>query len=46
MSTAHMAENVNAWDFLLTGAEVAQLSSRPQDWCSLDPKWYECAPDA
>ena len=44
MSTAHMAENVNAFDFALTGSEVAQLSSRPQDWCTIDPKWYECAP--
>lgn len=44
MDPAHMADNIGAFDFALTGAEVAQLSSRPQDWCRDDSKWYECAP--
>lgn len=42
---AHMADNMGAYDLTLTDAEVALLSSRPQDWCSLDPGMYECAPD-
>ena len=43
MSVPHMTENLNAFDFALTGHEVSQLSSRPQDWCDVDPLWYECA---
>lgn len=44
MSPAHMLENLGAYDFNLTASEVTQLSSRPQDWCSIDPTFYECAP--
>lgn len=44
MSTAHMEENLRAFDVVLSGGEVAQLSSRPQDFCDVDPRWYECAP--
>jgi 2,5-diketo-D-gluconate reductase A len=45
MNASHMADNLGAYDLALTDAEVALLSSRPQDWCSLDSKMYECAPD-
>lgn len=41
----HMLDNLNAYNFTLSDAEVALLSSRPQDWCSVDSKMYECAPD-
>jgi hypothetical protein len=41
-----MMENLKAFDIELSGSEVNLLSSRPQDWCSLDSKWYECAPDS
>jgi 2,5-diketo-D-gluconate reductase A len=41
---AHMDDDLNAYNFALTPAEVAQLSARPQSWCSVD-QWYECAPD-
>ena len=44
MNTEHMAENIGAFDFVLSGADIAKLSSRPQDWCDIDGKWYECAP--
>lgn len=43
MSAAHMAQNLASFDFQLTGHEVSQLSSRPQDWCEFDAAWYECA---
>lgn len=43
-STAHMADNLGAYDLALTPAEVASLSGRPQDWCSVDPTMYTCAP--
>lgn len=46
MRPSHMAANVAAYGFSLTPAEVSLLSSRPQDWCSLDPTFYECAPGA
>lgn len=42
---SHMIDNLSAYNFTLTDAEVALLSSRPQVWCSIDPKFYECAPD-
>lgn len=41
----HMEMNLKAFDLVLTSQEINLLSSRPQDWCSLDPKFYECAPD-
>ena len=41
---AHMDDDLNAYNFDLTPVEVAQLSARPQSWCSVD-NWYECAPD-
>ena len=31
---------------VLTPAEISQLSSRPQDYCSIDPNWYECVQGA
>jgi hypothetical protein len=42
MSEAHMLENLAYFDITLTDAEMAALSSRPQDPCASDPKWYEC----
>jgi 2,5-diketo-D-gluconate reductase A len=44
-SAAHMDDDLKAYNFDLTPAEVALLSSRPQSWCSVD-SWYECAPDS
>eukprot|EP01065_Artemidia_motanka_P041872 TRINITY_DN5496_c0_g1_i1.p1 TRINITY_DN5496_c0_g1~~TRINITY_DN5496_c0_g1_i1.p1 ORF type:complete len:391 (+),score=102.95 TRINITY_DN5496_c0_g1_i1:53-1174(+) len=43
---SHMAENLAAVGFELPLADAAVLDSLPQNWCSTDPKWYECAPDA
>lgn len=45
MSTAHMADNLGAYQGLsLSAVEVAAISQLPQDWCSVDPGMYECAP--
>lgn len=44
MVTAHMVQNLGAYDLTLTAAEIKSLSSRPQDFCSIDPNMYECAP--
>lgn len=41
-----MADNLGAYDFTLTSAEIASLSGRPQDWCTIDPTMYTCAPAA
>jgi hypothetical protein len=38
---AHMADNLGAFDFALTDADVAVLSALPQDWCSVDPNMCE-----
>jgi len=40
-----MEENLKAFDLVLTSQEINLLSSRPQDWCSIDKGFYECAPD-
>lgn len=45
MSLAHMTENLNIFNFTLTANEKLALFNRPQDYCSLDPDWYECRPD-
>lgn len=46
MNVTHMADNLAALAAVqLSPAEVAQLSSRPLDYCSIDD-WYECVPDA
>ena len=39
----HMRENLNAFDFTLTSAQVNELSQRPQDLCVRDPGFYECS---
>lgn len=39
---AHMRENLDAFDFRLSTAEMGQLGALPQDWCEKDD-WYECA---
>ena len=42
-----MADNLGAYEGLtLSPAEVAALSGRPQDWCTIDPGMYACAPAA
>lgn len=46
LSVPHMIENLNAFDFTLTDGEVSRLLGSPQDWCTIDNKDYECAPDA
>jgi diketogulonate reductase-like aldo/keto reductase len=54
-NTTHMADNLRVFGFSpgttppspplrLTAAEVTALSARPQNLCSDDPYWYECAP--
>jgi len=40
-----MQENLMAFNFSLTNDEINLLLQAPQDWCSIDPSWYECAPD-
>jgi len=44
MNAAHMLDNLNIYNFTLTTDEIAQLSSRPQDYCKSD-NWYECVPN-
>jgi len=44
MNRTHMIENLNAYDFTLSELDVKLLSSRPQDMCTMDPDYYECAP--
>lgn len=46
MQVAHMVDNLSAYNITLSPAEMNQLSSRPQDWCSVDPTFYECAESA
>jgi len=41
----HMTENLQSYSFNLTSDEINSLLAAPQDYCSLDPTWYECAPD-
>jgi len=41
----HQQENLAAYNFSLTNDEINLLLEAPQDYCSLDPTWYECAPD-
>jgi len=44
-NTDHMRENLQSYTFNLTPDEINSLLTAPQDYCSLDPTWYECAPD-
>ena len=46
MSAAHMSDNLAVFSsgLVLTGAEMAALSSRPLDYCSADNSFYECVP--
>lgn len=46
MNIAHMRENLAAPSITLTAAEMALLSSRPLDLCSIDSSFYECVPTA
>jgi len=41
----HMQDNLNAYNFTLTQDDINLLLSAPQDYCSMDPDFYECAPD-
>ena len=43
MSAQHMADNLAAYAITLNQTEVHMLSTRPQDLCSVDASWYECA---
>lgn len=44
MNAQHMADNLNAYSAVtLVQTEIDALSSVPQDMCSFDPSWYECA---
>lgn len=45
MNPKHMLENMNFFNFTMTTAENAALLELPQDYCSVDPDWYECIPD-
>eukprot|EP01116_Phalansterium_solitarium_P023935 TRINITY_DN8613_c0_g1_i2.p1 TRINITY_DN8613_c0_g1~~TRINITY_DN8613_c0_g1_i2.p1 ORF type:complete len:435 (+),score=76.01 TRINITY_DN8613_c0_g1_i2:152-1306(+) len=38
----HMRENLRVFDFKLGHDEVVTLSSRPQDFCKIDPRMYQC----
>ena len=44
LKSEHMAENLGVYSLgkLLTAAQMTQLSSRPQAWCAVDPKYYDC----
>ncbi len=44
MNATHMADNLAAYDLVLTQEEIDALSARPQDMCAFDPGWYECSP--
>jgi len=48
MSAAHMADNLDVFasGLVLSEAEMAALSSRPLDLCSVDNSFYECVPAA
>jgi len=43
MSPQHMRDNLEAYSLVLNQTEVHMLSTRPQDLCSTDASWYECA---
>jgi 2,5-diketo-D-gluconate reductase A len=49
-NVGHMAENLAVFGFggaqplRLAPDEVLELSARPQNLCTDDPSWYECAP--
>ena len=40
----HMRENLNAFDFKMDDVDRATLLAMPQDYCSIDKGFYECAP--
>ena len=40
--TVIVMQNLGFFDITLTPAQMTSLSSRPQDPCAEDPKWYEC----
>jgi len=46
MNATHMSDNLAVFSsgLVLTGAEMAALSSRPLDYCSADNSFYECVP--
>ena len=44
MNASHMRDNLAATAIKLSAAEVALLSSRPLDLCSIDGSFYECVP--
>jgi diketogulonate reductase-like aldo/keto reductase len=44
MNATHMRDNLSALSIQLTAAEMAALSSRPIDYCSVDSDFYECVP--
>eukprot|EP01060_Flectonema_neradi_P035955 TRINITY_DN676_c0_g1_i1.p1 TRINITY_DN676_c0_g1~~TRINITY_DN676_c0_g1_i1.p1 ORF type:complete len:415 (+),score=84.27 TRINITY_DN676_c0_g1_i1:73-1245(+) len=39
----HMKENMAAVSITLSNAEIQQIDGLNEDWCDLDPLWYECA---
>ena len=44
MNRSHMEENLAAYSALtLNQTEMHLLNTRPQDMCSFDSSWYECA---
>jgi len=40
----HMHENLHVFDFHLTQSQLDALFSRPQDFCSIDKRMYQCVP--
>jgi diketogulonate reductase-like aldo/keto reductase len=43
MNPQHMKDNLGAYGFSLNQTEMHLMSTRPQDFCSFDSTWYECA---
>eukprot|EP01062_Namystynia_karyoxenos_P008790 TRINITY_DN13102_c0_g1_i1.p1 TRINITY_DN13102_c0_g1~~TRINITY_DN13102_c0_g1_i1.p1 ORF type:complete len:439 (+),score=82.47 TRINITY_DN13102_c0_g1_i1:141-1319(+) len=42
-NATHMRENLDALEFTLSAEDVKAINDLPQDWCSEDSEWYECA---
>ena len=43
VNSTHMTHNLESQSVVLTDDEVAQIDTLKEDWCDLDPTWYECA---
>ena len=43
LNAQHMKDNMAAVSIMLSNAEITQIDGLNEDWCDLDPHWYECA---